>query len=179
LSVQQADCTTIAPEKDKLTSTDLLTLFKYNSWANHRILEHAARLTPEQVHAPAAMDHGSAFQTLLHMVDVEWSWRIMSTNTVAREYVWEMEALPDLASLDRFWRMECARMLAYVGSLDKAALEQEVDFGSLQGQKPRSARVRQILLHVVTHSGHHRSEMARRLTECGHSPGDLALLNSL
>ena len=162
-----------------MTSSDLLTLFRYNSWANHRILEHSARLTPEQLHASAAMDHGSAFQTLLHMADVEWSWRIMSTNTAAREYVWEAEALPDLASVDRFWRAECARMLAYVESLDETALNQEIDFGSLQRSKPRSATVRQILLHVVTHSSHHRSEMARRLTECGHSPGDLALLNSL
>lgn len=36
-----------------------------------------------------------------------------------------------------------------------------------------------ILAHGVIHGTLHRSEMARYLTECGHSPGDLDLLFAL
>jgi uncharacterized damage-inducible protein DinB len=48
-----------------------------------------------------------------------------------------------------------------------------VTFG---GSSPESAPIWQVLAHVVNHGTQHRSELARYLTVCGHSPGDLDLL---
>jgi uncharacterized damage-inducible protein DinB len=61
-----------------------------------------------------------------------------------------------------------------VGSLDDTALSESLvingDFAA-----PRWL----VLAHVVNHGTQHRSEVARYLTECGHSPGELDLLDAL
>ena len=54
-------------------------------------------------------------------------------------------------------------MLDYVRSLSEADLEQAVDYGTAQGGEPQYANVWQILLHVVNHSTHHRTELSRYL----------------
>ena len=72
------------------------------------------------------------------------------------------------------WAEEHARLLEYVGSLDEHALQQALTQEWDEG--PVSFPRWLVLAHVVNHGTQHRSEMARYLTECGHSPGDLDLL---
>jgi uncharacterized damage-inducible protein DinB len=66
----------------------LLALVRFHAWANDRILTVAAGLTDDEFRAPSKLDHGSAFQTLRHLVDVDWSWRQFCTgNNVGDTYV--------------------------------------------------------------------------------------------
>jgi uncharacterized damage-inducible protein DinB len=82
--------------------------------------------------------------------------------------------LPDLPSINAYWSGEHERLRAYVGSMDGAALAHRMTWQTEHG--PMTAARWQIVAHVVNHGTQHRSEMARYLTEWGHSPGDLDLL---
>jgi uncharacterized damage-inducible protein DinB len=92
---------------------------------------------------------------------------------VGDTYVWDVTPMPDLASVRDFWADERQRLLGFVGSIDEAGLDEVVDFG---GSTPASAPIWQVLAHVVNHGTQHRSELARYLTLCGHSPGDIDLI---
>ena len=162
-----------------MTINDIIELFTYNDWANQRILTVAEQLSPAQLTAPANIDHGSAFQTILHMLDVEWSWLLMAQKLPATAMLWEVEALPDLPSIQAYWRAEQARRLAYLQALDEQTLNAPVDYGSAQGRAPESAKLWHILAHILNHSTQHRTELARYLTDCGHSPGELDLIEIL
>ena len=152
----------------------LLAFVRFHAWANRRIIETAAELTDDELRRAGPFDHGTAFQTVRHLVDVDWSWREFCTgNDVGETYVWEKVPLEDLASLGEFSRSEDARLLAYVGSLDNASLAEPLTLSD-GTSVPRWL----IVAHVVNHGTQHRSELARYLTERGHSPGELDLLDA-
>lgn len=159
-----------------LWSDILLAFVRFHAWANDRILTTAADLSDEQLRATATLDRGSAFDTLRHLVDVDWSWREFCIgNDVGDAYVWDHGiGLDDLPAIHSFCLQEDARLRRYVASLGDRELTESVapnsDFAT-----PRWL----ILAHIVNHGTQHRSELARYLTECGHSPGDLDLLDAL
>lgn len=162
-----------------MTQTDLLDLLHFNYWANHRILVCAEQLTPEQLAASTHFDHKSALQTLLHMLDTEWGWRLIAQQVPAPQMMWEVMDLTDLAKLKHAWTADEQAMLAYVGSLDEQAINGPIPFGATQAGTPQTVKLWQIIAHIVHHSAYHRSELARYLTDCGHSPGDLDFLDFL
>jgi uncharacterized damage-inducible protein DinB len=78
----------------------LLAFVRFHAWANERILTTAASLTDEELRRTSSLDHGSAFQTIRHLVDVDWSWReFCEGNDPGPTYVWDVEPLDDLAKI--------------------------------------------------------------------------------
>jgi len=156
----------------------LLALVRFHAWANDRILTTASDLSDEECRRSADLDHGSAFQTLRHLVDVDWSWREFCIgNDVGETYVWDHGfAVDDLAAIHEFCLEEDARLRSYVESLGHDALAEPL----VMSADPSDTVPRWLILaHVVNHGTQHRSELARYLTECGRSPGDLDLLDAL
>jgi len=82
--------------------------------------------------------------------------------------------LDDFPAIHAFCLEEDVRLRTFVESIDDAALNEP------WGTRPDFTRPRWLVIaHVVNHGTQHRSEVARYLTECGHSPGDLDLLDAL
>jgi uncharacterized damage-inducible protein DinB len=153
---------------------DILYLIEYHNRANAKIFETAAQLTDEQLMRPGEFDLGSAFQTLRHVADVDWSWRqFCNGNDVGKTYLWERVPMTNFAETRAAWARDSEELLAYAQSLDDAALGQEIVLNAEKGDR---APIWKILAHVVNHGTQHRSELARYFTVCGHSPGDLDLL---
>ena len=54
-----------------MNKQDIQLLYKYNHWANTRILNAASNLTPEQFLAPASFPHRELRGTLTHALFAE------------------------------------------------------------------------------------------------------------
>jgi uncharacterized damage-inducible protein DinB len=153
----------------------LLPFVRFHGWANRRIIDTAGALTDDELRTPAPLDHDTVFQTLRHLVDVDWSWREFCTgNDVGQTYIWDRIPLDDLASIGAFDAEESERLTSYVGSLDQPALDERLALDETMSV-PRWL----IIAHVVNHGTQHRSELARAMTDLGHSPGELDLLDAL
>jgi uncharacterized damage-inducible protein DinB len=156
----------------------LLPLIRFHAWANDRILTVAAGLSDEELRRDAVLDRGSAFDTLRHLVDVDWSWREFCVgNDIGDTYAWDHGfTLDDLPAIHGFCLEEDRRLRDYAASLDKTGLNEPLTMSEDPDDRiPRWL----ILAHVVNHGTQHRSELAHYLTRCGHSPGDLDLLDAL
>ena len=161
-----------------MDADSLLTFVRYQAWANDRLLTTAANLSEEEFRRTGVLDHGSAFDTLRHLADVDWSWReFCAGNDVGQTYVWDHGfTLDDVPSIHAFCLEEDARLRRYVTSLDRTALDEPLALS----EEPDDVIPRWLIVaHTVNHGTQHRSELARYLTECGHSPGDLDLLDAL
>jgi uncharacterized damage-inducible protein DinB len=110
----------------------LLAFVRFHAWANDRILTTAAGLRDEEFRRETVLDHGSAFQTLRHLVDVDWSWRELCIgNDVGQTYVWDHGfELDDLPAIHAFCLAEDTRLRSYVESLNDRALTESVALGS-------------------------------------------------
>jgi uncharacterized damage-inducible protein DinB len=153
----------------------LLGFVRFHAGANDKILTTTAGLSDEELRRPDILDHGSAFETIRHLVDVDWSWREFCIgNDVGDTYVWDHGfVLNDLPAIHAFCLEEDARLRGFVESLDDAGLNEP------WGPRPDFRIPRWLVVaHVVNHGTQHRSELAHYLTQCGHSPGDLDLLDA-
>lgn len=156
-------------------------LYGYNSWANHHLLDLAGRLTPEQLHAPHDGAYGSVHTTLVHMLDVEWSWldERWRGNPIGRTF--DPADYPDVATIRSHWATVEAELNGFVDSLTESGesspdriLVWEGDGGAI-----RRRPLWQLLFHLLNHGTQHRSEIAIQLTTFGYSPGDMDLTRYL
>jgi uncharacterized damage-inducible protein DinB len=158
-----------------MDADSLLALVRFHAFANDRILTTATALSDDEFRRVGPFDHGTAFGTVRHLVDVDWSWReYLTGNDVGQTYVWDHGfELDDLPALHAFSLEEDARLRGYVETLDDLALDEPIEVGD-DLTVPRWL----LVAHMVNHGTQHRSELARYLTECGHSPGELDLLDA-
>jgi uncharacterized damage-inducible protein DinB len=157
-----------------MNKQDLLIFYKYNQWANARILNTAADVTQEQYLAPASFPHGGLRGTLVHTLFAEWIWRQRWTGT-SPAYRLEAEDFPTLESLRRRWAEEEQQLMEFVNQVTDERLNDIFTYTNTKG-KAFTRILWQAMVHVVNHGTQHRSEAAAILTDLGHSPGDLDMI---
>src|SRR5947208_16424318 len=137
-----------------MDADSLLAFVRFHAWANDRILTTTAGLSDEELRRPGVLDHDSAFQTLRHLVDVDWSWREFCIgNDVGDSYVWDHGfVLDDLPAIHAFCIEEYVRFRSFVESLDDAALTEQ------RGTRPDLTRPRWL---VVAHCANHGAQPRR------------------
>jgi len=153
----------------------ILTLHEYNVWANARIMAQVEKLSTGQFLEPLSPTHPSFRETLLHVLAAEWIWRQRCQEGVSPTALFDGADFPTLQSIQTLWAEERQKLMAYVAALDETALASHIAYQTTGG-RPMQDNLGEILIHVVMHGMQHRGELAMRLTDYGHSPGEIDLI---
>lgn len=154
-----------------MNTQDIQLLYRYNRWANKRILDAAENLTGEQFLAPASYPHGGLRGTLTHTLFAEWIWRKRWQGESPTQRI-KPEEFPTLSSLRARWLEEEKALDAFAASLTDEKLNAPFQFKNTHGEDMENI-LWQAMVHLVNHGTQHRSEAAAMLTEFNHSPGDI------
>lgn len=158
-----------------MNKSDILTLFDYNYWANARVMNAAAKLTPDQFIASAGLSHGSVRGALVHTLGAEMVWRLRCAEGISPAALPDEKDYPTVDVLRDRWAAEEQKMRAYLNSLGDEALNQTVQYKTTKGVSFDNV-LWNLLVHVVNHGTQFRAEAGIALTAYGQSPGDLDLL---
>jgi uncharacterized damage-inducible protein DinB len=154
-----------------MNKKEIQLLYKYNAWANARILNAAANLTHEQYLASAAFPHGGLRGTLTHLLSAEWIWRKRWEGDSPMERL-KPEDFPTFELLRTRWQVEEKALASFVDNLNEELLNQTSEFKTIRGE-PMKEILWHLMVHVVNHGTQHRGEAAAILTDLHHSPGDI------
>ena len=157
-----------------MNKQDMLILYKYNQWANAKILGAALNVTQEQYVAPASFPHGGLRGTLVHALFAEWIWRSRWEGTSPTRR-FKPEEFPTFESLRARWLEEEKKLMEFVERISDERLNSTFDYNNISG-KPFTKILWQAMAHLVNHGTQHRTEAAAMLTDFGHSPGDIDLI---
>jgi uncharacterized damage-inducible protein DinB len=157
-----------------MTSDMVRTLYRYSAWATARILEHAARLRPDELAKPSGASFGSVRETLVHIMAAQWIW-LARWKGISPTSLFDARDFPDIASIRARWDQIDGETQRFVAGLTDADLGRVVEYKNTRGERWAYPLWQQVV-HQMNHATQHRGEVAAALTELGHSPGDLDLL---
>jgi uncharacterized damage-inducible protein DinB len=152
---------------------DIIVLFDYNYWANRQILTAAGELPAERFTAPSDITWRNLRGTLVHILDVERSWRgrIRGEPRAKWDTPLSEKDFPTVGALTDHWERDEAAMRDWLDGLDDDAIGAIVDLGG-NDRFPLWC----FLLHIVTHSAQRRRDAAILLTNAGHPPAEIDFL---
>lgn len=151
-----------------MTCEEIRLLYEYDAWANQRMRDAAAVLTPEQFLRDLGSSFPSVRDTMAHIYGATWIWlerwkgNTPGTLPTAADF-------PTHASVVARWGALERELIAFVRTLSAADLASEREYRTLKGTAFRNP-LWQSLQHLVNHNSYHRGQLTTMLRQLGATP---------
>lgn len=144
---------------------DVAYLNEYNQWANEKMLDAAAKLSPEQFTADLKSSHLSVRDTLAHTLAAEWIWLERWKGTSPKALLTATD-FPTVDSLRARWSQVENEYTEYIGGLTDDSLGLVMAYTNTKGEQweyPLGSMIQ----HVMNHSTYHRGQVTTMLRQLG------------
>lgn len=150
-----------------MNADDARTLYAYNRWANHRIVDACRAVEPSAFKRDSGGSFGTIKDTLAHIAWAEWLWLERWQHRSPKQ-----TALPnasDLAAIERVIDEVARGQQAFVDRLTDDQLEERIAYINIKGEQWEYT-LTQMLQHTVNHSTYHRGQIITLLRQSRAKP---------
>lgn len=147
---------------------EISKLLAYNRWANAKMLEPVAAVSPEEWDRDVGGSFGSLHGTLTHIYAGEWIWLERARGQSPRSLPTN-EDLPTLEALRGEWRSLEEGISEFARGLSPAELARPITYTNFVGVN-WTYTVADILFDLVNHSTYHRGQIATLLRQLARTP---------
>jgi uncharacterized damage-inducible protein DinB len=158
-----------------MRTSEATTLIDYLYWMRDTVLRASAELEDSAFTDTETVTNRDLRATLVHELDVQWSWRERLRGADWEEWGESAELrgvdYPSVAAVAEHWERDELEMRAWLAGLTDADLDAPPVRDEDRGQP-----LWVFVMHLVSHAIQQFSEAAVLLTRAGHSPGDIGFL---
>ena len=158
-----------------MRTSEATTLFDYLYWMRDTVLRATAELDGAAFTDSETVTNRDLRATLVHELDVQWSWRERLRGADWEEWGEAAELrgddYPTVTAVAEHWDRDERETRAWLAGLTDDDLDRPPVRDEDQGQP-----LWVFVMHLVSHGIQQFSEAAVLLTRAGHSPGDIGFL---
>ena len=158
-----------------MTKDDIQLLYEYDRWANHRVLQAASTLSPEEFTRDLGGSLRSVRDTLVHIVGGEWGWlRCWKEPFPGPTFVWDFwtrhgalfdpNAFPDFAAVQSKWAEVEREQIEFVNGVTNESLGRMIPLRTTQ------IGLAHLMQHLANHSTYHRGQVALMMRQLAAEP---------
>ena len=153
---------------------DLQELYEYGDWANKRLFQVIARLSPDEYTRSVAGSYGSIRTTMVHVMSAEWGWLERCGGT-ARGTRLNPDDYPTVESVVTQWANVERFIREFLAGLADADLDRPIEYAIGNSEKTVMP-LGELMHHGAIHAVHHRGQVAMLLRMLGQTPGNFDIL---
>jgi uncharacterized damage-inducible protein DinB len=157
-----------------MTVKDLEVFYDYGYWANRKLFDVIAQLTPEQFTQAVAGSYGSIRNTMVHVLSAEAGW-LDRCGGPKRGPRLNPADFPTAESVIQAWNRVETQVREFLARLKDEDLARHAEYPTERSGKV-SMPVGELMQHAANHAVHHRGQIALLLRLLGHAPGNFDIL---
>ena len=140
-------------------------LYKYNRWANGRVLDAVSKLTTDDFTKEIRSSFPSVRDTLVHILSAEWIWLMRWKGTSPKAMLSSID-YPKISELKSRWHVVEREQREFVSRTTVDSLQKKITYTNTTGEQWTYA-LWQMMQHVVNHSTYHRGQITTMLRQLG------------
>jgi uncharacterized damage-inducible protein DinB len=138
----------------------LVDFFKYNDWANRKLLETIKELP----------DKEEAIMLFSHFITSQDKWLNRITKKVDDNTLTWFNPIFPLHQLESKWKESLDKWIGLIEDKNDSEIENNIEFNRVSDGKKLAVKIRDIVLQLNYHSIHHRAQINRIIRQQGLTP---------